>query len=198
MMRVAFAVLLVAWDSPPASAQVLVPKQTQIGDFGACLFKQAPRESTKLLRTVLDSPQEREAAKTLANGHTSCIRGRVISARSGAIRGAVAQAAFVRDPTLLEALTRRAGATPTRPPAADGRRFLIEYARCLVAADPQHTAAFLRTPYGSDAERNGFLAFGDTLKACMPLGEQYHVDIPDIRNQIAAIAWQTASDPKAS
>lgn len=192
-----FGVALLACTLGSASAQI-VPKQIELGDFGKCLFKQAPRESTKLLRTELDSLQERDLARTLARGHGSCIRGPVLSGRSGAIRGAVAQAALFANTALLDTLARHPTAAPLRPPMADGRRFLIEYAQCLVAADPPHTAAFLRTPYSSDAEQGAFLDYGETLKACMPLGEQYRVDIPDIRNQIAAIAWQTATASVAS
>jgi hypothetical protein len=185
--------LVVACGSFPAPAQTLVPKQIELGDFGACLFKQAPRESTELLRSELASPKERTLAKRLAEDHVSCIHGRGISGYSGAIRGAVAQAALLRDRTLLDALARRATAPAIRPPRARGRQFLIAYAQCLIAADPQHTVAFLETPYSSDAERSGFLAYGNALTSCMPFGEQFHVDIPDLRNQVAAIAWQTAS-----
>ena len=165
-------VLVVACGSFPAAAQTLVPKQIELGDFGACLFKQAPRESTELLRSELASPEERTLAKRLAEDHVSCIHGRGISGYSGAIRGAVAQAALLRDRTLLDALARRAAAPAMRPPRARGRQFLIAYAQCLIAAD---------------------LAYGNALTSCMPFGEQFHVDIPDLRNQVAAIAWQTAS-----
>ena len=191
-MRLASAVLLAASVCQAASAQI-VPKQVQLGDFGSCLLRQAPRESAKLLRTPLDSPEERELVRTIALGHESCVRGAILSGRTGAIRGAIAQAALMGNPSLLDTLARSPSTAPVRPPMADGRRFLIEYAQCLVATDPRHTAAFLRTPYSSDAERDAFLDYGETLKSCMPIGERYDVSIPDIRNQVAAIAWQTAS-----
>lgn len=181
----------------PADAQTLISKQVELGDFGACLLKQARGQSTKLLGTTLGSSEERELAITLARGHNACIRGRVLTGQTGAIRGAVAQAVLFRDPVLLDRLAARPTAPAIRPEKADGRRFLIAYATCLTTAEPGKTAAFLHSGYGTAEERTGFLAYGDTLKACMPVGQEYQVDIPDLRNQIAAIAYQLAGSLEA-
>jgi len=172
-----------------ADAQAIVPKQVQIDDFASCLLRQAPRDSVKLLHSQLDSQEERSEAQMLAVGHSACIHGRVLSARTGQIRGGLAQAFLLRDPGLLDALAARPASAIVRPPFADGRAFVIEYAQCLVGARPAQTAAFLRTAFHSETERTAFLAYDGALSACMPFGAQYDVNIPDVRNQIAAISY---------
>jgi len=191
------AIAAAQFSAMPTVAQTLISKQVQLGDFGTCLLKQAPVQSAKLLRTALGSAEENKQAGMLARGHNVCVHGLVLTGKTGAIRGAVAQAALFQDSALLDTLAARPATTAMRPGRADGRQFLIAYATCLVGADPGKTASFLRTAYGTAEERAGFVAYGDTLKACMPLGQEYQADIPDLRNQIAAIAYQVADPSEA-
>ena len=170
-------------------ADGLISKEVELGDFGTCVARVAPAQSKRLLHTPLASPQERDAANILARGHASCIHRAVLTGRTGAIRGVVAQAMLSRDAALLDRIAARPAAAPVRPEAAKGREFLIRYGQCLLDADPAHTAALLRTGYDTPEERSAFLAYGDTLKSCMAIGVQYNVDIADMRNQIAALAY---------
>lgn len=173
-----------------APAQTVL-KQSALDDFGACLVKQAPAKSEHLMRTPLDSPEERAIATSLALAHEPCLHGRRgLSGRVGEVRGAVVQALFAEHPALLAQLATRAPAAPVRPAPGQGRAFLIAYAGCLEAAAPKETAGLLQTPIQSSDEHRAFLAYGDKLSACMPYGLKYQVNYTDMRNQIAAIAYR--------
>jgi len=173
----------------PAVYAQLQPKQQQLGDFGTCLVHNAPSASAKLAHLPLESRAERDAAGTLANAQRGCVRGAVLSGRVGAIRGAVAQALLDQQPALLDRLATMPDAAPVRASNAEGRAFVINYATCLIDASPAHTAALLRTPLASPEQRAAMLAYGDALKACMAEGAEYRLDIPDLRNHIASIAY---------
>lgn len=191
-MKAAVTALILTMLAPAAAAaQTFVPKKIVLDDFGACIVRQAPKLSVKLMATPLGSVEERNLAETLAKANNQCIRGRAyLSGRVGALRGSVAEALFARDQHLLLALSNKGKALAKRAPEAQGRAFAIGYATCLEAADPRATAGFLLTVPTTDDERKAFLAYGDSLKDCMPTGQAYKVDITDIRNQVAAIAYR--------
>ncbi|RDE05341.1 hypothetical protein DVW87_08730 [Sphingomonas aracearum] len=174
-------------------AQTLVSKQAQLSQLGTCLVSQAPALSNKLLRAPFGAPGERDAATTLVRGHRHCIRGYSVSGHTGEIRGAVAEAMFLRQPGLLDTLATRASVPAVRPAEKAGRAFLVGYAKCLVAARPKETVAFLRSPVQTVGEKQAFLGFGDGLKTCMPEGAEYKVDITDLRNHIAAVAYMAVA-----
>lgn len=177
-----------ALGASQAPAQ-LMPKAQQLGDFGGCLVRQGPKLAEKVARAPFDTPQERDAVLTLTRAHNSCVKGAVLSGRVGAIRGAVAQALLARQPALLDTLAAGADAPARRPAPATGRALVIAYATCLIDAAPARTAALLRTPVASAEERPTLLAYGETLKQCTPDGIEYRVDLPDLRNHLASIAY---------
>ncbi|OQW48720.1 MAG: hypothetical protein A4S16_06200 [Proteobacteria bacterium SG_bin6] len=145
--------------------------------------------SAKLARTPLGTPAEREAALTLSRAHNGCVRGAVLSGQVGAIRGSVAQALLMRQAAMLDTLAARPDAPAQRPANAEGRALVIAYATCLLNAAPARTAALLRTPVASAEERPALLAYGEALKQCTPEGIGYRIDLPDLRNHLASIAY---------
>lgn len=188
LMIVAAMAVAVPGLGASAPAQV-IPKAQQLGDFGVCLVRQGPKLSEKLARTPLASPQERQAVLTLTNAHSNCVKGVVLSGKVGAIRGAVAQALLDRDAKLLDTLAARPDAPAVRPAKAEGRALVITYATCLLDAAPARTAAFLRTKVAGADQRPAMLAYDEVLKQCTPEGIEYRLDLPDLRNHLAAIAY---------
>ena len=173
------------------SAQSLVPKQVVLQEYGACMVRQAPGRSKALLATELGTKDEAELGRQVAMAVAPCLKGRWgLSMQTGAIRGAAAEAMFARDPQLLDRLAALPPAPAQRPAVADGRAFVIAYSSCLEQASPSATATLLRTAITSEQERAAFLGYGDVLKDCMPVGQRYSVNITDIRNHVAAIAYR--------
>lgn len=178
----------------PAPAQALVPKDVVLRRFGACLLKQAPDRAHRLLTSELGSAVEKALLDEILSARgEGCIDRAVLSMGYGQIRGAMAQAAFEREPAKLaaaEALTARAVA---RPEAAEGRAFVINYAQCLVAAKPAAAVTLIRSDIASKAESAAFFGFDDTLKDCMPIGVEYRVNISDVRSHVAAVLYKEAA-----
>jgi len=176
-----------------ASAQQVL-RGPVIAEFGACAARQSPALARALMATEIDSREESRAARQLFQGNQGCMNGRaVLSSRTGEVRGTVAEALIESDP----ARPARHQAKPPRPaeraPAAEGRAFVANYARCLADADPGKSVALLATERQSQAEMDAMMAFGDTLNDCMPMGAAYRIDRADVRNHIAARLYQAAS-----
>jgi hypothetical protein len=177
-----------------AVATEVVSKQVVTFEVAQCLIVQAPNQSLALMRAPFNTPDEVKAAKMLLFGHNSCVKTASITSNTGAFRGAVAEALLHRDKGMLAQLAAQAPAVPVRAKAGNGLRpFLVSYATCLVDADGAHTAALLRTERAGAEERGAFLAYGDALMACMPEKMEYAVNVGDMRNQIAAVAYRHAA-----
>lgn len=186
------ASIILAMAAP--AAQALVPKDVVLRQFGACLLKQAPDRAHRLLASELGSAAEKALLDEILSARgDGCIDRPVLSMGYGQIRGAMAQAAFEREPAKLTAAIALPARPVARPEAAEGRAFVINYAQCLVAAKPADAVALIRSEIGSRAESGAFFGFGDTLKDCMPIGAEYHVNISDVRSHVAAVLYKAVA-----
>ncbi len=177
----------------PALAQSPVPRAPVLSDFGACAARQSPGLARALLATEMGSREERQRAHQLFRANNACMNGRaVLSSRVGEVRGTVAEALLERGPDPLARLSRKSPRPAARAEAAEGRRFVANYARCLADAEPAKAARMLATVHHSAEERDAMLAFGDTLNDCMPMGVAYRIDRFDVRNHIAAHLYEIA------
>jgi hypothetical protein len=103
------------------------------------------------------------------------------------MRGALAEAALRRDAAKLAALAVRPAAPAARitERGVGTRPFVIAYGQCIAAAAPAQAVALIGTPHGSDDEKRAIMAIGEPLKACMPEGVAYSLNIRDVRNHVA-------------
>ena len=162
-------------------------KQASLADFADCVIDQAPRQSTNLLATAPGSREEGAVIRKF-NSLNNCMRGRAfISARTGEVRGALAEVTLKPDPAKLAALSTRAAVPPVRiiERMIGTRKFVIAYGQCLALAAPAEAVRLIGTDYGSDAEKSALLSIGEPLKACMPEGVAYAINIRDVRNHVA-------------
>ena len=97
-----------------------------------------------------------------------------------------------REPEVLTRLSGLPARPATRAAAAEGRRFVANYAQCLADAEPGKAVVLLATGHRTPEERNAMLAFGDTLNDCMPMGIAYAIDHFDVRNHLAARLYEVA------
>lgn len=199
---VAVAAAVFALAVPQASAQDvqrarLVPRAPLVADFGACAARQLPEQARALMATAIDSPEERRAARRMAESRAGCVDRRMLSLsmRVGEFRGGVAEALIESDPGALQRLRAVPAAVPVRQEARSGRAFVAAYARCLADSDPARAATLLEVERATPAHRQAFLGFGDLLTDCMPLGLRYTIDTDDVRNHIAIRLYELASRP---
>lgn len=205
-MLIPFAAVAVAGPCLAASGATgtTTNKQAVLAAFAQCVLKQAPENARLLLATDIDSKEEEKLAKKLLSNQNYCTDGRdIISMRTGEARGALAEAALKSDPALVERTAKLAPVTVERPTETVGRKFVMAYSRCLAASAPNKARALIITGHGSPEENSAMMAFGESLKDCMPLGFAYNLNIRDVRNHVAtalydrAIASSGRGDPNA-
>ncbi|TPG12671.1 hypothetical protein [Sphingomonas oligophenolica] len=163
-------------------------KTVAIDRIADCLIKHASKDATKFLQTPLLSGDEQVKGRHLLSAHASCFgRAFLFATPVPVLRGALAERRLASTSGALDSFARRTPAQFGRVPSIDGRPFLVGYAGCLAVTQPGWTSAFLRAPRESATERRQFMQFGDSLKACMPVDATYHVDIPALRDEMAAV-----------
>jgi hypothetical protein len=183
---------IVAVSSGAASAETakLIPQAQALSEFGKCILGQAPEKSKALMATSLNTPQEYKLARQLVLANNGCVKKYAsLSMQTGQIRGAIAETILVSDAGRMKQFASAPLAAAVRPDFAEGRAFVYSYAKCLAAADMPKSAALIQTPHGTPAEREAFLAYGETVSSCMPLSARYRVNIPDVRNHIAVALY---------
>lgn len=162
-------------------------KQATLADFADCVINQAPKQSANLFATAPGSLEEGAAVRKFGN-LDNCTRGRAfVSGRTGEFRGALAEVALKRDAARLAALSSRDAVPPVRiaERMIGTRKFVIAYGQCLALAAPAEAVKLIATDYGSYAEKSALLFIGEPLKACMPEGVAYPINIRDVRNHVA-------------
>jgi hypothetical protein len=174
-------------------------KQAALADFADCAVNQVPDRVSAFLGTTPHTPDE--GAKLRAFGKLeACTRGRMfVSARTGEMRGALAEVMLKRDAAKLNALATRSAAPAVRiaERAAGTRPFVIAYGQCLASAAPSQAVALVNTAHGSDDEKRAIVAIGEPLKACMPEGVAYQLNIRDVRNHVADALFRMSLNPNA-
>lgn len=163
-------------------------RSLSIEPIATCLHKEAAKDTDRFLSTSLMSKEEFERGTKLLEKHRSCM-GRVMSIAMPVpvLRGALAQRRLLAQQSTLDTFAGQTARPMGRVPVAEGRPFIVAYATCLAVSQPGWTAAFLRTPSRSPGEKRQFMQFGDALKNCMPVDRSYNVDMPALRDEMAAV-----------
>jgi hypothetical protein len=191
-------VATIAASAASAETAKLVPQAQALSEFGKCILGQAPEKSKALMATGLDTPQEYKLARQLVLANNGCVKKYAsLSMQTGQIRGAIAETILVSDVGRMKQFASAPLAAAVRPEFAEGRAFVYSYAKCLAAADTPKSAALIQTPHGSPAERQAFVAYGETVSSCMPLSARYKVNIPDVRNHIAVVLYAMTEQTNA-
>ena len=179
----------------PALAETskMVSQRNQMIEAAGCFARTAPAMSANLL--ALDAEKDRwKKAKQLAQGRFSCFPDSklAVAVRGDIFYGELAGAMLERTPARLDAIAARGTGAAQRPGTglSDGQ-FMIAYSQCLLAAEPGKTAAVLRAPPGTPAERAAVVAYGETLSDCMPTDISYSMNIPDLRAHLAFAAYRS-------
>lgn len=175
------------------------PKQATLADFADCAIGQAPDRVRAFLATAPNTREEGLAVRSFGKME-SCTRGRAfVSARTGEIRGALAEVTLKRDQARLQAIAARPAEPPARiaERAAGSRSFVIAYASCIARAAPSAAVKLIQADYASDAEKAAIVAIGEPLKACMPDGVAYQLNIRDVRNHVADALYRMSEKPSA-
>jgi hypothetical protein len=175
------------------------PKQATLADFADCAIGQAPEKVAAFLSTTPHTREESQSLRSFGNME-ACTRGRsFVSARTGELRGALAEVALKRDAARLQAVSSRAAEAPARINERDtaSRPFVIAYAGCIARAAPAASVNLIQVAYSSEAEKAAIVAIGQPLKACMPEGVAYQLNIRDVRNHVADALYRMSENPSA-
>ncbi len=188
-----FLAAAAASSSSVAGAQT-VARDPLVERFGACAARQLEGHARALMATPIDSPAEQRAARRLAESRSGCVDRRLatLTMLTGEFRGAVAEGLIERDPEAVVRLKAMPPRPAVRPAPADGRAFVVAYARCIADANPARAAGLFDVSPASPEHRAAFLAFGEVLSDCMPLGQRYRLDTFDVRNHIAMRLYDLA------
>ncbi|MBJ7438150.1 MAG: hypothetical protein JHD35_03875 [Sphingopyxis sp.] len=171
-------------EARSATARQIVPKQSVINDFAACIWRQTPDKARAALGTAVDTPAEHAVLRSIAQ-FDACIDAPYLSGRSGELRGALAENGIHADQGRRARLAALAPVPAVRVPIAYGRAFVASFSSCIAAADPAASLALLATTVGSSDEVAAMRAMAAALSGCMPEGAEYRVDVRDVRNHIA-------------
>jgi hypothetical protein len=163
-----------------------------------CLVQRDRRAAIALFRGL---PLDRSAAdlSALAAGPARDCAGGASGASSMMVRGAIAQALFVRDFRGTMGHEPRPGLDPVDlgldaaiavggPPATEPYR----WADCVVRNDPAATERLLRTDIGSPQEAAAVSGLQPYMSACMAMGAQISVRQSEMRSLFAQGAYHNS------
>lgn len=74
-----------------------------------------------------------------------------------------------------------------------GVRMVLDFADCVVAADPNNADYFYRTPPGSPDEHDAVNTLAPSLGPCLPQGQQLQLTPYSLRMWIGEALWQAAN-----
>jgi hypothetical protein len=192
-MTISIALLMLVSSSPNG----FVPKQQVLAEFADCAVATKLQLARDILSTEEASKAEAKALKPI-NSLSNCTKGRdYVSARTGEIRGALAEVLLKSDPAKLQRLAEMPETPAVRisEMGANSRKFVIAYASCILWTNPKLAPALFNSAYSSEQEKTAMLAFGDAFSACIPEKVAYKLDIRDVRNHMASAAYGIVSIP---
>ena len=197
MKRILFSVAAVgALASIPGPAAA-TPSVAAAYDGGRCIVQQDRRSAVALMATLpLDDSR---ADLSRLRGRAAACAAPLAGAPSMQVRGAIAQALFLRDfrgfareprdEWNIINLNLPVEATSGDP--RDRTTELYRWADCVVRNDAAGTDRLLRTGVGSAEESAAIAGLQDYMSRCMPAGAQLTVRPWEVRSVFAQSAYHT-------
>lgn len=172
--------------------------------YGECVARIKADEFVAYMR---DPSNETWKAVTYFPNHTTRCVNQDMQASSRTVQGAIAEGwyLFVYPDGLPPALASFAPRLPPQEPAIaeilaaseQMRPFIIvdEFARCVVAANPVKSDAFLRTHVGEDDEKRAFAQLSPNLGQCAFEGQKLSFNMTGFRGALAYAMAELALNP---
>ncbi|HEV2817508.1 MAG TPA: hypothetical protein VGW40_09860 [Allosphingosinicella sp.] len=191
ILSVAVAALGAALPGPARAAR----NSPVIYEAGRCIVAHDRGAANRLMaRLPLD---ETEADLSGLRGEAAVCAARLAGAPSMQVRGALAQAMFMRDFGTIrrDADPRRGFINLNLPvqssPAGTRAIELYRWADCVARNDSASTERLLRTEAGSAEEATAIEGLRNYMAACMPAGMQLEIRLWELRSVIAQSAYHT-------
>jgi hypothetical protein len=183
------AALLAVVPGPAAAAR----NSPAIYEAGRCLVDHDRRGANRLMATL---PLDDSAADlSRLSGRAADCAARLTGAPAMQVRGALAQAMFMRDfgsirrqPDPLSAFINLNLPVQTSP-AGSRAVELYRWADCVARNDSEGTERLLRTEAASADETAAIDGLRNYMAACMPTGAQLEVRLWELRSVIAQSAY---------
>lgn len=189
MMSLAAAVLLAAIPSAAPAAR----NSSTVYEAGRCLVQHDRRAANALMATLpLD---ESDADLSRLHGRAASCAAPLAGAPSMQVRGALAQAMFMRDFGSMgnQPDPRRGFINLNLPvqasPAGSRAIELYRWGDCVARNDSAGTERLLRTEAASPDEAAAIEQLRNYMAACMPAGTQLEVRLWELRSVIAQSAY---------
>jgi hypothetical protein len=157
-----------------------------IRTMGSCFAQRKQAQAAGFLATAPGSAPEGRAVRALLGNSTSCTpRGSRMSLPRDIIRGAVAEAMYLRTHPAPPAAEEKA-APATAPSLAD-------FTRCVVLRHPREVHDLLATTrLGTREEHEAVVRLAPLLRACLPSSKQLEVVAPLLRLALADALYDRA------
>lgn len=197
-MKQTFLLIAAAVVLVPGAAPATTASTAGIFDAGRCMVQHDRRAAIALFRGLpLDNSQADLSA--LGRSRAQDCAGGVAGASAMMVRGAIAQALFVRDFRGAIGNDPRRGDPPADlgladavavggPPATEPYR----WADCVVRNDPLSTERLLSSAIGSSFEAAAISGLRPYMSACMAMGAQISVRQSEMRSLFAQGAYHSS------
>lgn len=191
MIRIIAATTVFALSGIPALAQDKAEKTDPkaalvMHNYGKCVAERTPAGADKVLALDPRSREYQTALKKFTTGHDYCLAGGKLGGGGVMFAGALAEARLTHDSRgLAGKLAWREGAVPI-----EARGELEAVGLCLVRKNPQATVELLGTEPMTSAEAVALKQITPTLSECVANGQQFRVNRPGLRAQIALAAYR--------
>ncbi len=179
----------------PALADQGAPSLRQVYDAGRCLVT-SDRGTAVSLLTTLPLEEGDVDLSTLPDRAQRCARG-LTTVASLHLRGAIAQALFVRDfggfgeePRRSAPLVNLNIPAQSSPPGT-GMTELYRWSDCVVRNDAGQSERLLSSTVGSRQEAAAIERLRSYMSACAPAGQQLSVRPSDLRSLVAQSAYHS-------
>lgn len=198
MIRIAAALSAVVLISAPAvardTAKIDAQAVVMVHNYGKCIAARTPGGAEKVLAMDFDSRAYQTALKKITQGHDYCLNSGKLGGNGVLFAAAMAEAVLMHDADgLAERLTWREGSAPIK-----ARGELEAVGLCLVRKDPQATVKLLGTDPMSGAETKALQSITPFLSECVANGQQFRVNRPGLRAQVALAAYRITHMPAGS
>lgn len=199
-MRKAFQALLAAGAALCSPALATTPASaatvTQVYDAGRCMVDRDRRAVVNILEALPLGTEPANLSVVPDDLARRCLRN-VDSAVSLHLRGAIAQALFLRDFRGMGIEPRRSIALVDmnlpvqRSNPGDRSVELYRWADCLVRNNGRHTELLLASPVGSRGEEGAIEGLRPYMRPCAPDGADLAVQASELRSVLAQSAYHS-------
>lgn len=176
--------------------------RAMVNQFADCMVRSDRRRTGLFLAAKADAPEAEELMKRLVSNQ--CVYTGTLIMQPSLLRGSIFRSLYLREfpgasPRLGEQEIDFASYVAD-PKSADGNRYLVlmDFAGCVVRADPANTAAYVAAEPGSGAENAALAALQPKLGPCFPAGAEVTINRSVLSASLAEAVYRESEAGRPS